>query len=138
MHSLSEGVVDEVNFASSMSGIDPSALIDSVAVNDGNAAVADARLRRANSRLVPPSGRRPALRSLARKAAVGCIADIDIADLDGNDVGPVPRLSHRPLFTAPNSRKRPKAVRSCRQLVALEQAMTRRRLTARRCPVAAP
>ena len=62
-------------------------------MNDGNAAVADARLRRENSRLVPPSVRWPALLSLAREAAVGCIADIDIADLDGSDVGPVPRDS---------------------------------------------
>ena len=57
------------------------------------AAVADARLRRTNSRSLPSSGHRPARLSLARKTAAECIADAGTAGLDNIDGGPVPRPS---------------------------------------------
>ena len=87
----------------------PEAASESRGPNNCFAAIAAVRLRRANSRSVLSSSHRPARRSLARKAAVGCIADVDIAYLDGIDVGPVPRPSQRPLFAPPNSRNRPLA-----------------------------
>ena len=48
--SLSEGVADELNFASPMPGIDPAALIHSVAANDSSAAVAAGGHSKATSR----------------------------------------------------------------------------------------